>query len=302
MIRSSRLRSLLLIALAIGAWIAAAAVVGTQAAGARDRAPRLVALATAARWPYSDGRSLVWATASGGMRLLDPRTRASRVVRLSDGCALFSARTDGLALLDCGSDPASGETRVAIARTATGAHVFDGRVVGRLEDWGARWIESYDDGGCYHCDGKVYLDWRTGRSEYVDWMDEEPVDLDAPDLRPSATPPRRRLVRVRRALVLVDGRRRRVIARCREICSHRALWRDRATWVDRPSAYGARGELVERDLRSGREWRWPLERSVRKRDEQGLIDHTTVRVGGVLVLLSYHAWSDRPIRLRLPRH
>src|SRR5689334_21028518 len=128
MIRSSRLRSLLLIALAIGAWIAAAAVVGTQAAGARDPAPRLVPLATAARWPYSDGRSLVWATASGGMRLLDPRTRTSRVIQLSDGCALFSARTDELALLDCGSDPASGETRVAIARTATGAHVFDGSV------------------------------------------------------------------------------------------------------------------------------------------------------------------------------
>lgn len=288
----------------VGFALAALAAVTAASADAAQRKPRLVPIGSSPGWPYSDGQRLVWATTTGAAEVRDPVTGARHTLMPDQGCRFDRARPRSGTMFTCGSSFENDATRVVVVQTATGATRFDGTVRGRVTHWGDHWIHSYFNAGCYHCDSSHYTNWHTGEERGVDWMDDVPVDLSSPDLRaarpsPRADRARARLVRGRSAVVLVRGGERRTLGRCRAGCSSLALWRGRASWVDNPGKVGVPGSLTEVDLRSGRRWQWPLEPSVRARDQvMGQISHRTMRVGGALVVVTWFQYREVPQRVR----
>ncbi|ADB53222.1 hypothetical protein [Conexibacter woesei] len=284
-------------AAALAAAVALTAIVAGDAL-ARAGAPRLVTIGRAPGRPYFDGRDLLWRRADGGAVVLDPRTGARHALPIEAGCAFERARRPGFALLGCAARGADEEGRLVVVRTGDGAQVFEGTIPGSIVHWGDHWVQTFYNAGCYHCDSTHYLNWRTGERRDVDWLDEVPVDLNAPDLRlrPARrpTPAERsapRLVRQRSSVVLVRGRTRRTVGRCRIRCDSLALWRGRASWIDPGSFYGEPGWLHEVDVRSARRWRWRLEASTRGPDDAGLVEHRALRLRGTLVVISWYPAS-----------
>lgn len=295
-------------AAALAAAVALTAIAASDAP-ARTGAPRLLTIGSAPERPFTDGRDLLWRRPSGGAVVIDPRTGARRPLPIMAGCVFDRARPPGFALLTCEAGGDDGGGRVVVVRTSGGAQVFGGTLPGWVVHWGDQWIQSYYNAGCYHCDSTHYVNWRTGERRDVDWMDEVPVDLNAPDLkhRPASrpTPSERsaeRLVRQRSSVALVRGRARRTIGRCRIRCDSLTLWRRRASWIDPGSFADEPSWLHEIDLRSGRRWRWRLEASTRARDETGIVEHRALRLRGALVVISWYPSRTSPRKIRRAVH